>query len=140
MGTKANEKSNSGSKKKSNGNTKRPTAAMVSQAVGVSFVKPLTAQAIRSMIKALPGYAAQLDDAAVLLGDGRADGDARVLGIKDVSSKRLLQLKQQRAELLAAEVALYDAYRSVYHQRLKIDDEAMRGLFKITRRVDALSE
>ncbi|MFT3768148.1 MAG: hypothetical protein QM820_22075 [Minicystis sp.] len=111
------------------------SAAELAALFGITVQKPLKKEDIWRLRKAVPGYAAMLDDAADML---EAEGDA--LQIADVSPADLLAAQEEQKFLAAREAVLYTVYRGVYEQRLRVDDRAMKMLEKIARRVTALKE
>lgn len=121
--------------KKKKKDPKLPTIPELAATFGVIVQKPLPNDAIWRLRKAVPGYSAMLDDAAELL---EAEGDA--LKIKDVEPADLLAAQTEQKFLVTREAILYAVYRSVYEQRLQVDDRAMKMLEKIARRVNALAE
>jgi hypothetical protein len=114
---------------------KPPTAAELAAMFGVTVQKPLPPAAIRRLRKAVPGYVALLDDTAALLED---EGGA--LQVQGVTPADLLAAQQEQKYLAAREAILYTVYRSVYEQRLQVDDRGMKMIEKIARRVNGLAE
>jgi hypothetical protein len=121
--------------KKASTGAKPPTQAELAAMFGVTVKTPLRAEEIWRLRKALPGYVAVLDDAAQLLED---EGEA--LQIAGVTPAELLAAQADQKYLAGREAVLYGVYRSVYEQRLQVDDRAMKMLEKIARRVNALAE
>ncbi len=122
-------------KTKKNVAKKAPTAVELAKKLGVALQKPLTTDRIARLRKALPGYAAILDDVAAIL---KAEESA--LQLADVSPKALCDLQARQKHLAEREAVAYAVYRSIYEQRLAVDDQAMRMLEKVARRVNALAE
>ena len=110
-----------------------PKPEALAAQLGVKLTKELTGKQAQSLRKGLPGFASQLDNAAEAL-------EASKLPVKDITPDSLRDVQTRRSELLAREQVLYRVWRSVYHQRLVADDEAMGMLQKLVRRVEALSE
>ncbi len=111
------------------------TPGQLADALGVALAPPLKASEVQRLRKALPGYAALLDDAAELL-----TRDSAVLGFHDVDPRELVDLQRRYRKLRAAETMLETVHQSVYHQRLQIDDQAMGLLQRIVRRVQSRAE
>jgi hypothetical protein len=107
----------------------------VAALLNVPFTKPLTPAQISRLRKALPGYVGTLDDSAKQL-----EEDLEVLGLKDVSPERLLEVHAAVTDLMAKEAVAEAVYTSIYHQRMLLDDEGMGMLLKVARRINAVSE
>jgi hypothetical protein len=112
-----------------------PTSKQLADFLGVVITKPLTTAQIQKLLKALPGYVNVLDDAADQYAE---DGD--LLRVKDVSASALEDLKAKQRDLARREAVAHEVYRSVYEQRLAVDNDAMAMLRSITRRIAALSD
>ena len=115
--------------------SKVPTSAELAAMFGVTVQKRMPPKAIWALRKAVPGYAAMLDDAARLLED-----EGAALEINGVTPADLLAAQEEYRYLSTREAVLHTVYRSVYEQRLRLDDRAMKMLEKIARRVTALEE
>ena len=120
---------------KASAKTGDKTAADVAAFVGVKIQKPLDPEKTRGFRKALPGYMPMLEDVAKALKKESVD-----LGIGDVTPAALADAHDELERLHAIEDVLQPVYRSVYEERLALDDKAIGMLHKITRRVGALSE
>ncbi len=110
------------------------TAQALAEVVGVALKPPLRTDQVNRLRKALPGYVSVLDDAADQLADDPT------LRLPDVKPADLLAAKEEQRALSAREAVLETVYRSVYYQRLQVDDRAIGMLQKIARRVEALAE
>lgn len=112
-----------------------PTASELAGQLGITLEPTLKANEVHRLRKALPGYAGLLDDVAELLAH-----DAGGLNFAEASPEHLLELQRKHKELRAREAVLESVYGSVFHQRLRIDDEAMGLLQKLARRVHSRAE
>ncbi|AUX34342.1 MULTISPECIES: hypothetical protein [Sorangium] len=112
-----------------------PSTREVADMLGVKLSPPLKPEQIARLRKALPGYAGILDDVAALLED-----DAEALNLPDVTPEALLEAQAEQKYLAAREAVAHAVYRSLFEQRLQVDDRAMKMLEKIARRVNALKE
>jgi hypothetical protein len=121
--------------KRASDDARPPTVAELAAMFGVTVEKPMRPEEIWRLRKPLPGYVAVLDDVAQLLED---EGEA--LQIQGVTPAELLAAQADQKYLAAREAVLYAVYRSVYEQRLRVDDRAMKMLEKIARRLNALAE
>jgi hypothetical protein len=128
-------KSKPTAKAKDKGRDKEPTAAELAAFLGVTLHKPLDPNAIRHFRRGLPGYVEMLDDAADAL-----EKEGASLGLGDVTPGALRGAHALLKHLHAVEDVAQSVYRSIYEDRLQVDDHAMGMLQKITRRVGALSE
>lgn len=115
--------------------SRAPRPLEIAQMLGVQLTRRLTANQVRQLKKALPGYVSVLDDAARQLTE-----DADVLGLSDVTPDELLAMQEEQKYLASREAAVEMVYRAVYEQRLRVDDRALGMLQKISRRVNALAE
>lgn len=104
-------------------------------ALGITLKPPLTPKQVRRLRKPLPGYAATLHDTAEQVA---TDGPA--LGLPEGTAEELTDMQRRYKELRANETLLETVYRSVYYQRLLLDDEAMGTLLRIARRVQSRAE
>jgi hypothetical protein len=111
-----------------------PSAPALAKELGVTLTKPVTPRQIASYRKGLPGYAGLLDNVADLL---EAETD---FSVKGVTPKDLLDTQAERAFLATREAVLYRVYRSVYEQRLAIDDRGMKMIEKLARKVEEASD
>jgi hypothetical protein len=111
-----------------------PTSKEVASLLGVELTPPLQSTQIQRMRNALPGYAGLLDDAAALL-----EQDADELDLPDITPQMLLDAQFEQKRLAAREAVVYAVYRSLYQQRMQVDDRAMKMLERLTRRIKALS-
>jgi hypothetical protein len=111
------------------------TAKQLAALLDIELTKPLSPDEVFRLRKALPGYAAQLDDAA-----SRLDEETLLPKLLDFTSQDLLDAHRQQAELSQREAAAKAAYEAVYYQRLKVDDRGVAMLQKLGRRIDMLAE
>lgn len=107
----------------------------LAELLGVQLGRRMDTAAVRKLRKPLPGYVNLLDDVAAML-----EEDADVLNLKDVQPARLLEAQALQKYLSAREGVVEAVYRSVYEQRMRVDDDAIGMLLKIARRIDAVSE
>jgi len=112
-----------------------PTSDEVAALLGAKLTPPLKPEQTARLHKALPGYAGMLDDVAALLKE-----DSALLNLPDVTPEALLEAQEEQKHLAAREAVAYAVYRSLFEQRLQVDDRAMKMLEKIARRVNALEE
>lgn len=112
-----------------------PSTREVAEMLGVTLSPPLKPEQIARLRKALPGYAGILDDVAALLAE-----DADALNLPDVTPEALLEAQAAQKYLAAREAVAHAVYRSLFEQRLQVDDRAMKMLEKIARRINALKE
>lgn len=103
--------------------------------LGVTLPPPLKPEQTARLRKALPGYAGILDDVAALL-----EEDAGALNLPDVTPEALLAAQAEQKYLAAREAVAQAVYRSLFEQRMQVDDRAMKMLEKIARRINALKE
>ena len=103
--------------------------------LGVKLTKRLDTPAVRRLRKALPGYVNMLNDVATML-----ERDSVLLNLRDVRPDELLDLQARHEHLSAREDLVEVVHRSIYEQRLQVDDEAMGKLFKIARRIESMAE
>lgn len=115
--------------------TNAPTAAEVSRSLGVELAPVLSSTQVKRLRRALPGYAAQLDEAVALLA-----GDADALNVPGQLGEQLAAMRGRHRMLAQAEATLSTAYMSAYHQRLGLDHEAMGLLLMLARRVKSRAE
>ncbi|WP_437585608.1 hypothetical protein [Sorangium sp. So ce1000] len=122
---------------KPNGNKppRPPSTRELADILGVKLSPALKPEQIARLRKALPGYAGILDDVAALL-----EEDADALNLPDVTPEALLEAQAEQKYLAAREAVAHAVYRSLFEQRLQVDDRAMKMLEKIARRVNALKE
>ncbi|XXX76347.1 hypothetical protein WMF30_52730 [Sorangium sp. So ce134] len=112
-----------------------PSTHEVADMLGVTRSTPLKPEQLARLRKALPGYAGILDDVAALL-----EEDAGALNLPDVIPEALLATQAEQKHLAAREAVAQAVYRSLFEQRLQVDDRAMKMLEKIARRINALKE
>ncbi len=112
-----------------------PLPDELAASLGVTIHPALKPEQIRRLRKALPGYVGLLDDVAALLRE-----DAGNFEVAGVTPEALLCAQAQQKFLAAREGVAQAVYRSVYEQRLQADDQAMKMLEKVARRVSALKE
>ncbi|WP_437876321.1 hypothetical protein [Sorangium sp. So ce513] len=112
-----------------------PSTREVADTLGVTLSTPLKPEQIARLRKALPGYAGILDDVAALLAE-----DAGALNLPDVTPEALLAAQAEQKYLAAREAVAQAVHRSLFEQRLQVDDRAMKMLEKIARRINALKE
>jgi len=103
--------------------------------LSIELKDALPPKTIQAFLKALPGYDMVLDDVA-----GKLVDDMHLLALKSVTPQRLLDIKDQQAFFSNREAICWQLYRCSYEQRLANDDAAMKALFAVTRRIEALSE
>lgn len=115
--------------------TSAPSTKTIAAALGVTLTAPMKTAQVQSLRKATPGYVNVLDDAAAQLGK-----DAGALALKDITPAALLATKAEQKRLAAREDVAQVVYRSIYEQRLALDDRGMKMLDKIARRVNAMAE
>jgi hypothetical protein len=111
-----------------------PTSKALAALLGVAMSKPLDPKQVARLRRPLPGYTTVLDDAAA-----RLDAET-VLSVKGVTPDGLLGAKASREDLAAREGVAYAVYRSIYEQRMEVDDQAIEMLQKLVRRIEALTE
>jgi hypothetical protein len=114
---------------------KLPNPRDLAAFMGVRLETRRTTAQIQRLRKALPGYASLLDDVAELI-----EADAADLNLKDVRPADLLRVQAQQKDLSAREAVLEMVYRTVYEQRLQVDDEGIGMLQQIARRVQSRAE
>jgi hypothetical protein len=112
-----------------------PQADEVAKLFGIELKEVPAGDEVHKLRKALPGYAAQLDDAAELL-----KGEPRLAQLFALSPQALLDTHAEQKALLAKESVAQQVYRSIYYQRLQLDDRGMELLQKIGRQVQFLGE
>ena len=112
-----------------------PTADKLAEVLGVAYTASLDPRIVRAFRKPLPGYVTVLDDAAELVA---RDGVA--LGATGVTPSLLISLKAQRQHLAACEAVVDRLARSVYEQRMQVDDAAIGALQKVARFVRLLAD
>jgi len=83
----------------------------------------------------VPGYIEMLDDVARAL-----EREKLELGLADVTPELLEAAKASLVHLHAVEDVAHAVYRSVYEERLTVDDSAMGMMLKVARRVGSHSE
>ena len=120
--------------KKSAKTSKPPTSKALAAMLGVALVPPLKPQQTSRLRKALPGYAGILDDVATLLEN--EDG----FQVSGVTPQALLEAQGQQKFLSEREAIAKTVHRNLFEQRLIVDDQAMKMLEKIARRVGSLKE
>ncbi|XXY53348.1 hypothetical protein WME91_19650 [Sorangium sp. So ce269] len=122
-------------KPSSNRPARPPSTREVADMLGVTLSPPLKPEQTARLRKALPGYAGILDDVAALL-----EEDAGALNLPDVTPEALLEAQAEQKYLAAREAVAHAVYRSLFEQRMQVDDRAMKMLEKIARRINALKE
>ena len=60
--------------------------------------------------------------------------------MSDITPDMLLQAQAEQKYLGAREAVAYSVYRSLFEQRLQVDDRAMKILEKLARRVNVVRE
>jgi hypothetical protein len=111
------------------------TAHSLAESLGVALKDPLASSEVARMLRPLPGYASVLRDIPRHL-----KVDAEVLHLKDLSASKVQEIVERQERLASLEGALKAVQRAVFEQRMEADDEAMRALFKIARRVQGMAE
>ncbi|MBI5513798.1 MAG: hypothetical protein HY909_08515 [Deltaproteobacteria bacterium] len=111
------------------------TAHSLAELLGVALEDPLAPSEVARLLRPLPGYASVLRDIPRHL-----TVDADVLHLKDLSPTKVQEIVDQQERLTSLESALKAVQRAVFEQRMEADDEAMRVLFKIARRVQGMAE
>lgn len=107
-----------------------PDAASLLARFGCELREPLDPRHIRRFRRSLPGYASVLETAAKFL----AAEDTRP-PLPGVTVADIKALEAHRASLVAAEAVLQTAYRSVYEERLALDDRGVGYLRRLWRAV-----
>jgi hypothetical protein len=102
---------------------------------GVTIQKKLTTKQVQRLRRPLPGYVNMLDDAA-----DKLEADADLIKVKGVSPEALRQAKTDQTFLADREAIAEALHRSIYEQRMIVDDHAVEMLQKIARRIEAESE
>ncbi|MSP60875.1 MAG: hypothetical protein EXR72_11130 [Myxococcales bacterium] len=112
-----------------------PTSHDLAEHLGVELTQRLKPVEVLRLRKALPGYVGLLDGVADQLGE-----DSAALNLGEVHPAELLSLQDEHRMLSHLESVAQEVHRSIYEQRLLVDDRAMELLQKISRRVNSRAE